>query len=52
MFSNGDDSGQFIATKRAKDGLPATVVNLSMLETVSYRRLRRNFLKPMTLLIY
>ncbi|KOB71689.1 Uncharacterized protein OBRU01_13331, partial [Operophtera brumata] len=33
MFSNGDDSGQFISIKRAKDGLPATVINLSMLET-------------------
>ncbi|KOB69710.1 Uncharacterized protein OBRU01_16429 [Operophtera brumata] len=31
--SYGDDFGQFISKKRAKDGLPATVVNLSMLET-------------------
>lgn len=34
VFSTGDDSGQFIAIQRVRDGLPATVVNLSMLETV------------------
>lgn len=37
MFSNGDDSGQFMAIKRVKDGLKATVVNLSELEVVSFR---------------
>ncbi|KOB69211.1 Uncharacterized protein OBRU01_17234 [Operophtera brumata] len=34
MFSYGDDFGQFISIRREKDRLPATVVNLSMLETV------------------